>query len=207
MKTSKQINLHTWSRSCCKVPTLPPSVWPAEPNGPTSPSVLTRSDPAHSVHSCTRRQGCWQPSSVWVTPLEIFKDTWGQNQLFFTRSRSVSSKPPCFLNPTEQKHQIHPEQAAARTRIQLWLYYSILMDVVFLLLHTVHVLHHSYCYVCSYNHNQVDPVLSVEQQSAVRWPPTRNEPLNWPQACDELMHDTMHVIYCTIRDATNDYYH
>lgn len=77
------------------------------------------SDPAHSVHSCTRRQGCWQPSSVWVTPLEIFKDTWGQNQLFFTRSRSVSSKPPCFLNPTEQKHQIHPEQAAARTRIQL----------------------------------------------------------------------------------------
>lgn len=68
-------------------------------------------------------------------------------------------------------------------------------------------LHHSYCYVCSYNHNQVDPVLSVEQQSAVRWPPTRNEPLNWPQACDELMHDTMHVIYCTIRDTTNDYYH
>lgn len=123
MKTSKQINLHTWSRSGCKVPTLPPSVWPAEPNSPTSPSVLTRSDPAHSVHSCTRRQGCWQPSSVWVTPLEIFKDTWGQNQLFFTRSRSVSSKPPCFLNPTEQKHQIHPEQAAARTRIQLWLYY------------------------------------------------------------------------------------
>lgn len=200
MKTSKQINLHTWSRSGCKVPTLPP-------NSPTSPSVLTRSDPAHSVHSCTRRQGCWQPSSVWVTPLEIFKDTWGQNQLFFTRSRSVSSKPPCFLNPTEQKHQIHPDKlqhghtfSCNCITLYWWMWYFYFYKLYM-------YLHHSYCYVCSYNHNQVDPVLSVEQQSAVRWPPTRNEPLNWPQACDELMHDTMHVIYCTIRDRTNDYYH
>lgn len=204
MKTSKQINLHTWSRSGCKVPTLPTSVWPAEPNSPTSPSVLTRLTlytPARDDRAADSRAQFeshrWRFLRTPEDKTSSFSPEVGAShpnrRVFWTR-QSRSTK---FI-PNKLQHG-HAFSCNCIT-LYWWMWYFYFYKLYM-------YLHHSYCYVCSYNHNQVDPVLSVEQQSAVRWPPTRNEPLNWPQACDELMHDTMHVIYCTIRDTTNDYYH
>lgn len=174
MKTSKQINLHTWSRSGCKVPTLPTSVWPAEPNSPTSPSVLTR--------------------LTLYTPAR-------DDRAADSRAQFESHRWRFLRTPEDKTSSFSPEVGASHpNRRVFWTRQS--RSTKF----TPNKLQHGHTFSC----NCITLYWWMWYfyfYKLYMWPLTLNEHLNWPQACDELMHDTMHVIYCTIRDTTNDYYH